>query len=109
MKSLTDVLILGGGIVGCAVADELSRRGVRVTLADPRGIGHGATQASAGMLAPFTEGLHDPVLQTLGSESLEPVALPGWDLPVVERSGGNVSLQVPARSGAFIVVDGAGS
>ena len=71
MKSLTDVLILGGGIVGCAVADELSRRGVRVTLADPRGIGHGATQASAGMLAPFTEGLHDPVLQTLGSESLE--------------------------------------
>ena len=73
MKSLTDVLILGGGIVGCAIADELSRRGARVTLADPRGIGQGATQASAGMLAPFTEGLHDPVLQSLGSESLETV------------------------------------
>jgi glycine oxidase len=70
MKSLTDVLILGGGIVGCAIADELSRRGARVTLADPRGIGNGATQASAGMLAPFTEGVHDPVLQTLGTESL---------------------------------------
>lgn len=70
MVSLTDVLILGGGIVGCAVADELSRRGARVTLSDPRGIGNGATQASAGMLAPFTEGLHDTVLQTLGTESL---------------------------------------
>ena len=45
----------------------------------------------------------------VGSESLEPVALPGWDLPVVERSGGNVSLRVPGRGGAFIVVDGAGS
>ena len=71
MERLTDVLILGGGIVGCAAADELSRRGARVTLADPRGIGRGATQASAGMLAPFTEGLHDAVLQTLGTQSLE--------------------------------------
>ena len=70
MKSLTDVLILGGGVIGCAIADELSRRGARVTLADPRGIGNGASQASAGMLAPFTEGLHDAVLETLGTESL---------------------------------------
>jgi glycine oxidase len=71
MKGLTDVLILGAGIVGCAIADELSRRGARVTVADPRGISKGASQASAGMLAPFTEGLHDPVLEALGAQSLE--------------------------------------
>src|SRR4029453_12768195 len=71
MKELTDVLILGAGIVGCAIADELSRRGARVTVADPRGISKGASQASAGMLAPFTEGLHDPVLKALGAQSLD--------------------------------------
>jgi glycine oxidase len=71
MKELTDVLILGAGIVGCAIADELSRRGARVTVADPRGISKGASQASAGMLAPFTEGLHDPVLEALGAQSLD--------------------------------------
>src|SRR5262245_55981217 len=70
METLIDVLILGGGIVGSAIADEMSGRGARVTLADPRGISKGATQASAGMLAPFTEGLHDPVLETLGVQSL---------------------------------------
>ena len=52
MNRLTDVLILGGGIVGCAIADEAARRGARVTLADPRGISKGATHASAGMASP---------------------------------------------------------
>lgn len=67
---MSDVLVVGGGVVGCAVASELSDRGVSVTLADGRGIGQGASQASAGMLAPYKEGLHDPVLQGLGVRSL---------------------------------------
>ena len=67
---MPDVLILGAGIIGCAVADELARRGARVEVMDPRGVGLGASQASAGMLAPFTEGRHDRLLQALGAESL---------------------------------------
>ena len=39
-----DVIVVGAGIVGCAVADELSRRGRRVTIIDPRPPGGGATQ-----------------------------------------------------------------
>jgi glycine oxidase len=97
MKSLTDVLILGGGIVGCAIAEELSRRGARVTLADPRGIGRGATQASAGMLAPFTEGLHDPLLQTLGTESLEMFG------PLIERLQSDGQDLVYGRNGSIDV------
>jgi glycine oxidase len=65
-----DVLILGAGIVGCAVADELTRRGAHVTIVDPRGVGKGASQASAGMLAPFSEGRHDAVMLALGARSL---------------------------------------
>ncbi|HXD73285.1 MAG TPA: glycine oxidase ThiO [Vicinamibacterales bacterium] len=46
---------MGAGIVGCAVGYELARRGASVQIVDDRQPGMGATQASAGMLAPFTE------------------------------------------------------
>jgi len=61
-----DVLVIGAGIIGCAVARELTSRGARTHVLDARGIGRGATQASAGMLAPYTEA-HDtgPLLELL--------------------------------------------
>jgi len=49
------VIIVGAGVIGCAIARELSVRGVRCTVIDARPIGGGATQASAGMLAPYVE------------------------------------------------------
>ena len=45
-------------MIGCAIARELAVRGVRCTVIDSRPIGGGATQASAGMLAPYVEA-HD--------------------------------------------------
>ena len=71
MNTVPEVLIIGGGIIGCAVAEALSHRGADVALVDPRGIGQGATQASAGMLTPYSEGRHDPCLERLGARSLE--------------------------------------
>jgi len=47
--------VIGAGIAGCAVGYELARRGASVQIIDDRHPGMGATQASAGMLAPFTE------------------------------------------------------
>src|SRR5947207_1323130 len=55
MPRPADIIVVGAGIVGCAVAYELSRRGASVQIVDDRQPGMGATQASAGMLAPFTE------------------------------------------------------
>lgn len=49
------VLIIGGGIIGCATAYELARRGCRVELVADRGLAQGATQASGGMLVPYVE------------------------------------------------------
>jgi glycine oxidase ThiO len=49
------VAVVGGGVIGCAVAFELARRGVDVSVWDGRSVGAGATQASAGILAPFIE------------------------------------------------------
>ena len=48
-------LVVGAGIIGCAIARELASRGVACTVVDPRPVAGGATQASAGMLAPYVE------------------------------------------------------
>jgi glycine oxidase len=63
------VTVVGAGVVGCAVAYELARRGARVHVVDPRTPGQGATRASAGILAPYIEG-HAPSLLKLGVRSL---------------------------------------
>ena len=66
-----NVTVVGGGVIGYAVAYELASRGARVRVVDMRGPGAGATQASAGMLAPYIEGHHPALLElTLGSLSL---------------------------------------
>ena len=65
-----DVIVIGGGIIGCAVARELARRGASVRLFEARTIGAGATQASAGILAPYIEGHDRGLLFDLGLRSL---------------------------------------
>jgi glycine oxidase len=53
-----DVIVIGGGIIGCATACELARRGATVRVFEARTVAAGATHASAGMLAPYIEA-HD--------------------------------------------------
>src|SRR5215831_5705014 len=55
MNAPADVIVIGAGVVGCAVAYELARRGASVEIIDERPVGMGATQASAGVLAPYIE------------------------------------------------------
>ena len=50
----SDVLVVGGGVIGLAVAWRSAQRGLGVTVLDPDP-GHGANQVAAGMLAPVTE------------------------------------------------------
>src|SRR5580765_8872655 len=68
----SNILVVGAGIVGCAVAYELARRGASVHVIDDRPPGMGATQASAGMLAPYTEAKdRDALFLDLAIRSLE--------------------------------------
>ncbi|MGN6373630.1 MAG: glycine oxidase ThiO [Solirubrobacteraceae bacterium] len=50
-----DVLVIGGGIVGLAVAWRAAGRGLSVTVLERDEIGHGASHVAAGMLAPVSE------------------------------------------------------
>lgn len=50
----SDALVIGGGVIGLAVAWRLAQRGLAVTVVDPAP-GAAASHAAAGMLAPVTE------------------------------------------------------
>jgi len=52
---VTNAIVVGAGIIGCAIARELAVRGVGCIVFDPRPVAGGATRASAGMLAPYVE------------------------------------------------------
>ncbi len=53
MQSSKDVVIIGGGVIGCAIAYYLRKAGVEVTVVDKGEIGAEASSAAAGLLAPL--------------------------------------------------------
>lgn len=65
-----NVIVIGAGVIGAACADALAAEGHHVHMLDMRGAGRGASQASAGVLAPYIEGHHGDPLLDLCVESL---------------------------------------
>jgi glycine oxidase len=51
----TDVIVIGGGVIGCTIARELAGRRVRVLLIERHVVGAEASSAAAGTLAAQTE------------------------------------------------------
>jgi len=69
MSPATDVAVIGGGIMGCAVALRLAQRGIGVTVIE-RGIpGAEASSAAAGILGPQMEAEGPGPLLELGLRS----------------------------------------
>jgi glycine oxidase len=77
------VLILGGGLMGLAVAHALACRGERVRVLSRRRQ-EAAGHVAAGMLAPHAEGLEGPLLE-LGQAGLE--RIPAWVAALEVDSG----------------------
>ena len=100
----SEVLVVGGGIIGCAVARELARRGLDVKIFDARAIAAGATKASAGMLAPYIEAaergpLFDLTLRSLGLyEDFVGTAAAESGIDVEFRRCGTLQVAVDAQS-----------
>jgi glycine oxidase ThiO len=81
---MTDVLIIGGGIIGLATAIALSQKGAKVTVVERDICGRGATWAAAGMLAPEAERLEGDLLE-FGIRSRE--MYPQWIANLMRLSG----------------------
>jgi glycine oxidase len=96
------VRVVGAGIIGLAVADELLRRGHRVEVVD-RSPGSGASYAAAGMLSPVGELWHgEESLSRLGRESASLWPAYAARLGVPLRLG---TLLVAADAGDLLQVD----
>jgi len=66
----TDVLIVGGGVIGLSIAWRAAQQGLAVVIADPQP-GRGATHAAAGMLTPIAEAAYaEREIFALGQDSL---------------------------------------
>ena len=58
VRAARDVVVVGGGVIGLAIAWRAAAAGLRVAVVDPRPAG-GASDVAAGMLAPVTEAEYD--------------------------------------------------
>lgn len=69
-------VIVGGGLMGSALALELARRGREVIVLEKAVVGAEASSAAAGILAPRIEAHGDPALRAIGLASL--ALYPEW-------------------------------
>lgn len=83
MKTSNEIIIIGGGIIGLAIAVELKLRGLNVTVLS-RNFQEASTHAAAGMLAPRAENLTGVMLY-LALESLS--IYPEWVSKLEQISG----------------------
>ena len=66
----TDVLIVGGGVIGCLTAYALAKDGVSVTLIEADAIASGASGKSGGWLTPYSH-TNDTAMLALSPASLD--------------------------------------
>jgi glycine oxidase len=98
-----DVAVIGAGVIGCAVAREVARRGMSVVVVERDSPGRRATWAAAGMLSPLGEaGTGGPFLE-LADESLSRYA--SFAQALREESGIDVEYRTNGK--LHVAVDGA--
>lgn len=87
-----DVVVVGGGVIGLALARRLARAGAAVAVIDAGGGGQ-ASIAAAGMLAPLAEAERAGPLVELGLDSLR--RYPGFAAVLREETGASLELSGP--------------
>ena len=95
----SEILIIGGGVIGLSIARELYKKGARrITIVDRGTIGAEASWAAAGMLAPNIETDTSDDFHRFGIESLE--LYPDLSEALIEETGIDIELD---RSGTLNV------
>ena len=92
LPKTSDVVIIGGGVIGLAIARELKRSGVRdVTLIERAGLGAEASSAAAGMLAPQAEANQADPFFYLACRSRD--RYPGFAADLLSETGIDIELE----------------
>ena len=115
MPESVDVAIVGGGVMGCAIAWQLAKNGVSCALVERGAFGGGASGATAGVVGPLWHiDPDDPDMWRLGARSLE--LFPQWAAELSEagvnpefQQGGVLRLafsQAPANPAALSLPKG---
>ncbi len=97
-KILTEVAIVGGGIIGLSIAYELCRRDIPLAVIEKQAVMRGASSKSAGIIAPILELKEDEKLYNLAEISMK--LYPKWvqsiesanDFPIYLNSKGLLQL-----------------
>ena len=83
MPASVDVAIIGGGVMGCAIAWQVAKRGISCALVERGVFGGGASGATAGVVGPLWHlDPDDPAMFRLGMRSLE--LFPQWAADLAE-------------------------
>jgi len=95
----TDVAVIGGGVIGLAIAWRAAQRGQSVCVFERSELGAGASHVAAGMLAPVTEAdAGELALLQLGLRSA--AAWPQFAVQLADAAGADPGFR---RSGALVV------
>jgi glycine oxidase len=86
-----DAVVIGGGLIGCAIAYELAKRGADVTVYERAEPVRAASWAGAGMLAPFSEEIDDAPLLAACAAALR--AYPAFVAELQARTGVDARLR----------------
>ncbi|MSQ40740.1 MAG: glycine oxidase ThiO [Dehalococcoidia bacterium] len=70
MQHHPDVIVIGGGVIGCAVAYHLSKAGARVTVLERESLACQASGVAAGLLTPLAEAEAPSPLVAMGVRCL---------------------------------------
>jgi glycine oxidase len=81
----SDAIVIGAGLIGLAIADDLARRGRTVRVLDERASHEAASWAGAGMLAPHPERAWHEAFEQLCLRSFE--RYPSFVADLIERTG----------------------
>ncbi len=81
----SDVLVIGGGLVGCSIAYECAKRGLSVVVAERGETGRAASWAAAGILTPIHLADYPPALVDLCAAAQ--ASYEAWTAEVRAESG----------------------
>src|SRR5579875_2172932 len=101
-----DVVIVGAGVIGCAIAYYAARAGMRVAILDRGSVAGEASQAGAGLIAPLpsTAGDEPLPLQRFSFAALQ--CYDGLDQELQSEAGIDIELiDAPTLRPAFVEQD----